>query len=279
MPKLSSLSGKFNADGKYHLSEYDEYLAKLVKNTVAVQDNIKKIAKELHAVVMKEEKWYDDSAVEFALWWNNIKGVSGDGVDRLNAISTTVEELVRITAIDVCREIKKSKQLGKSYTKYAKISKFANATDQYVLGIENINKKKIGNITPTKCREGATLVANGQALMPMVNRISTAFDKIDAQLDSIHKIIERYLIQGKAINFKGLNSSVLKTKMKNAKRHMVEISEVLYQKLSADQNATNETSKKIKAALEKDYYVLGNVALGNGSKGPESVMSDFDHQV
>lgn len=42
MPKLSSLSGKFNADGKYHLSEYDEYLAKLVKNTVAVQDNIKK---------------------------------------------------------------------------------------------------------------------------------------------------------------------------------------------------------------------------------------------
>lgn len=267
MPKLSSLSGKFNADGKYHLDKYDQYLGKLVKKTVEIQKNIKKIAKELHEVVMKEGKWYDDSAAEFALWWNNIKGVSGDGVDRLNAISTTVEELVRITAVDVCREIKKSKQLGKSYSKYAKIAKFASAKDQYILGIENITKKSIGNITPTKCREGATLLANGQELTGMVNVISVAFDEIDMEIDGIHKIIENNLIQGKAISFKGLSSSVLRAKVKKLRQHMEAISKVLYQKISEDQNATNETSKKVKQALEREYetgYYDQNNSGGDG---------------
>lgn len=267
MPKLSSLSGKFNADGKYHLDKYDKYLGKLVKKTVNIQKDIKKIAKELHAVVMKEEKWYDDSAAEFALWWNNIKGVSGDGIDRLNAISTTVEELVRITAVDVCREIKKSKQLGKSYSKYAKITKFASAKDQYILGIENINKKSIGNITPTKCREGATLVANGQALTGMVDKISIALDDIDVEIDEIHRMIEFSLIQGEAISFKGINSSVLRAKVKKAKQHMEAISKVLYQKILADQNSTNATSKKVKEALEREYevgYYNNNSTGGNG---------------
>lgn len=252
MSKLSSLSGKFNADGKYHLDQYEEYLSKLVKATINVQANIKKVAHELHAVVMKEEKWYDDSAVEFALWWNNIKGVSGDGVDRLNLISSTVEDIVRITALDVCREMKKSSQMKKSYMEYNKITKFSNATDQYILGIENITKKSLGDITPTKCRVGATLTANAQALLPMVNNISHAFDKIDTELDTIHKIVESYLIQGKAISFSGLNSSVLKSKIKQSKQKMKDISEVLYQKISNDQSTSNETSKKIRNVLETD---------------------------
>lgn len=200
---------------------------------------------------MKEEKWYDDSAAEFALWWNNIKGVSGDGVDRLNSISTVVEELVRITATDVCRQIKKSKQLGKSYTKYTKIAKFANATNRYILGIENITRNTLGNITPTKCREGATLVANSEALMTMVNKISSAFDSIQKELEQLCKIIDKYLIEGVAISFKGLNYSVLDTKKRKVIRYMDDISKVLYTKLSEDQNATNETTNNIKRVLER----------------------------
>ncbi|MCI8760782.1 MAG: hypothetical protein HFJ34_06720 [Clostridia bacterium] len=252
MPKLSSLSGKFKADGKYHLDKYEEYLDKLVKSTINIQTNVKKVANELHAVVMKEEKWYDDSAAEFALWWNNIKGVYGDGVDRLNSISSTVEELVRITAVDVCREMKKSKQMKKTHIEYSKITKFSNATDQYILGIENITKKSLGNITPTKCRTGATLTANAQALLPMVNNISHAFDKMDTDLNTVHKIVENYLIQGKAISFSGLNSTVLKNKIKKAKQHMKDISEVLYQKISEDQSTSNDTSKRIRNVLETD---------------------------
>ena len=114
---LSSLTGKFDETAKYNLDKYNTYLNTLRGHTVAIQKDVKEVAKQIMATVMQRGKWYDDSAAEFANWWNDVKGVS-DGIDKLNGISTTMEELVRITAVEVSHELAKSKQTKSSYKGY-----------------------------------------------------------------------------------------------------------------------------------------------------------------
>ena len=147
MPKLKELSGKFKADGQYNLAEYNLYLNSLVLSSKEIQTEVRNVARRFIETIMVEGKWYDDSAASFASWWNT------EGVVCLNKISTVVEELVRITATDVCHKMKKSEQTAKSYKKYGKIQKFADSGDQYILGIENITKATLGTIQSTECRE------------------------------------------------------------------------------------------------------------------------------
>ena len=157
MQKLKDLSGKFKADGQYNLAEYNLYLNSLVLSTREIQTEVRNVARTFIETIMMKGKWYDDAAASFASWWDT------EGVVRLNKISTVVEELVRITATDVCHKMKNSEQTKKSYSKYGKIQKFADAVNQYVL-IDNITKKDLGTIGKSECEEGAVLIADGNAL-------------------------------------------------------------------------------------------------------------------
>lgn len=91
---------------------------------------------------MVRGKWYDDATATFAAWWNNTntneKGLV-DGINRLNNISTVAEELFKITAVDVCVQMKVSKKFGKSYQRHTYITNFAKG-NVYIYNIENITK-------------------------------------------------------------------------------------------------------------------------------------------
>ena len=254
--KLKELSGKFNADGKYNLAEYNLYLNSLVLSVKEIQTSVRNVAKQFIETVMVENKWYDDSAASFASWWNE------DGVIRLNKISTVAEELVRITATDVCHKMKKSEQTAKSYKKYGKIQKFADAGDQYILGIENITKDKLGAIGKTECREGAVIIAQPESLTTLANTVSTSFDRIDEHITQIKKLITVNLINGQAIKFSGLSSEVLKNKVKNVKEHLETIQYELYTRMLSAQNITNDTTKQIKAALTTNYVKGYDPSIG-----------------
>ena len=246
MPKLKDLSGKFKADGQYNLAEYNLYLNSLVLSTREIQTEVRNVARSFIETIMVKGKWYDDAAASFASWWDT------EGVVCLNKISTVVEELVRITATDVCHKMRDSEQTKKSYSKYGKIQKFADATDQYVL-IDNITKKSLGTIGKSECEEGAVLIAEGNALTTLANSVSTSFDRIDEHITQIKKLITVNLINGQAIKFAGLSSEVLKNKVKNVKQHLETIQYELYSRMLSAQNITNDTTKQIKAALTTNY--------------------------
>ena len=165
--------------------------------------------------------------------------------------------------------MKKSEQTAKSYKKYGKIQKFADAGDQYILGIENITKGKLGYIKSTECREGAVLMAEEQALTGLANTVSTQFDRIDEHITQIKKLITVNLINGEAIKFAGLESSVLKNKVNNVKEHLEEIQNALYNNMQNAQNITNDTTKQIKAALSTNYV------KGGGEKEYKGPIKDI----
>ena len=223
MPKLKELSGKFKADGQYNLAEYNLYLNSLVLSTKEIQTEVRNVARRFIDTVMVEQKWYDDAAASFAGWWDT------EGVVCLNKISTVVEELVRITATDVCHKMKKSEQTAKSYKKYGQIQKFADAADQYVL-IDNITKKDLGTIGKTECKEGAVIIAEENALTTLANSVSASFDRIDDHITQI--------------------------------KHLEVIQSQLYNRMLSAQNITNDTTKEIKAALTTNY-VKGSEGLGS----------------
>ena len=269
--KLKELSGKFNADGQYNLAEYNLYLNSLVLSSKEIQTEVRNVARKFIETIMVEGKWYDDSAAEFAQWWDS------QGVAHLNKISTVVEELVRITATDVCHKMKKSEQTAKSYKKYGKIQKFADSGDQYVLGIENITKDKLGYIKSTECREGAVLMAEEQALTSLANTVSTQFDRVDEHITQIKKLITVNLINGEAIKFAGLESSVLKNKVNNVKEHLEEIQNALYNNMQNAQNITNDTTKQIKAVLSTNYVKGGGEKEYKGDWDPNMRPDDISN--
>ena len=246
MPKLKDLSGKFKADGQYNLAEYNLYLNSLVLSTREIQTEVRNVARSFIETIMVKGKWYDDAAASFASWWDT------EGVVHLNKISTVVEELVRITATDVCHKMKNSEQTKKSYSKYGKIQKFADAVNQYVL-IDNITKKDLGTIGKSECEGGAVLIAEENALTTLANSVSTSFDRIDEHITQIKKLITVNLINGQAIKFAGLSSDVLKNKVKNVKEHLETIQYELYTRMLSAQNITNDTTTQIKAALTTNY--------------------------
>lgn len=250
VPNLAEISGKFNADGRYKLDWYNIYLTNLTSFVKELQSNIKIIATEFRDTVMVENKWYDDSAAEFAKWWNDVAGQK-DGIDCLNKISSIVEELVRITAVNVCTQMKQSAQTKNSYQNYPYIVKYAKG-DVYV-EIENINKKMLGMITTTECKTGVTIEANKAALTSMVSSVSNAFKIINENLDKIESLITSNLIQGKAISFSGFDSNLLKRKINAGKSRLEEIQTRLYSKLLEDQEASNLTTKELKAALTTNF--------------------------
>ena len=145
MANLANLNGKFEKSGIYKPQQYSEiYLKKLVNYVNNIQDNVKKIANQFHSTVMVEGKWYDDCAAEFAKWWND-NGNPMDGISCLNQISTIVEELVRITAVNVCVQMMSLESISKTASNYSYIVNFGKG-NEYIYGIENITKKSLGNI-------------------------------------------------------------------------------------------------------------------------------------
>ena len=266
MPKLSSLKGKFNQSGTYKLKEYDQkYLKPLTNSVKELQSNVKKVAKQFHNTVMVEGKWYDECAAEFAKWWNDDSDKT-DGVQYLNRISTVAEEFVRITAVDVCKEMVSLKSMSKSANKHPYISKFGKG-NVYVDGIENITRKSLGAIAKTECSDGVAMTANKENIEKMIKGVSNAFDEINTQIGKIEKLINTHLIQGNTISFKGLNSTVLKSKVKQVKNCLNQIQDNLYKQLEADKENTNLTTKMLQKALETDYTKTGSSTTSKSGSG------------
>ncbi len=271
MAKLSTIEGGFDETAYYDLKQYNEYLSNLVKQVVILQKNIKIVSKEIQNTVMVRGKWYDDAAADFALWWNNSsKGGLDDGIDVLNHISTVAEELTRITSVDVCTQMKKSKKLGRSYEKHTYIANFAKG-NEYIYDIENITKKSLGEIAETTCDPNTKFMADKQSLSNMINKISSSFGNIDEAIDKIKKLIQKNLIEGDALKLKGLSYNEIKKKTNRAKEHMDVISENLYNVLKTNQEDNNLTDKELKNALSNTYAksgkerMLSNLQTNNSS--------------
>ena len=255
MASLKQIEGGFSETSKYNLKLYNEYLQKLVKQVVELQSNVKKASKQIQNTVMVKGKWYDDSAAKFAFWWNNnTTKASGlaDGVDKLNNVSTVAEELVRITGVDVSVQMSKSKKFAQSYLKHKYIVDFSKGSE-HIHEIENITKKTLGNIAQIECDENAELLADKQALSTMIKSISKAFDNIDSAITEIKKLVKNYVIEGKALKLKGLDSTTLNKKIQNVKGHLDAISQELYNRLKADQDSNNLTDSDLKKALSTNY--------------------------
>ena len=270
MAKLSSLNGQFDESGTYNLKKYDQqFLKPLAGKVKVVQNHVKKVAKQFHSTIMVEGKWYDDCAAEFAKWWND-NGSAMDGVFLLNRISTIVEELVRITAVDVCKEMVSLKSMKKSASQYPYIVNFGKGSE-YIYDIENITKKTLGDIPVTVCNANVKMEANKASLEAMIKAVASAFETINEQMESIGRLVNQHLIQGNTISFKGLNTTVLNNKISLGKKALNEIQYQLYKQLNEDKDNTNLTTKQLKSALQTDYtkgsgYFNGLVSTGSPSK-------------
>ena len=252
MANLASLTGKFDKSGTYKPKQYSEvYLKKLVDCVNNVQSNVKKVSNQLHNTVMVEGKWYDDCAAEFAKWWND-NGSTMDGVNCLNQISIIVEELVRITAVNVCVEMMSLVSIAKTAGKQTYIANFGKG-NEYIYGIENINKKNLGNIAKTECNDEVGMTANQESLNNMVKEITSAFEAINENVKQIQQLIKYHLLEGNTISFSGLDGSTLNQKINKINNCMETIQNNLYSKLQEDQNNTNLTTKQLKSVLETNY--------------------------
>lgn len=251
--KLSSISGGLKQGGTYRPKLYAEnYLKPLVNHVKSVQTNVKKVSKTIKSTVMVQGKWYDDCAANFAEWWNNTNKSMSDGIDLLNRISSVVEELVRITASDVCKAMMASEAMCKTAVKQDYIVKFSKGS-AYVLGIENITKKSLGEITETTCKDNADMVANDASLKSMISVLSKAFEEIEKDVKKIQQLIEKHIIGGATIDFKGqLNSATLKAKVSQVNSAMETIQDNLYNQLDKDSRVINTTTDKLKEALQNN---------------------------
>lgn len=227
MGVLSGIVGQFDSGSEYSLNEYTEYLTKLCSRVVTSQTNIENMAKEITNTVMVEGKWYDDCAAEFAQWWNDVAGQK-DGVDYLQGISTILENLVRITAAEVCADMRNSSNLGVSYELYPVIGEFASG-NCYIRGIKEIKKADLGEVRETKCKMGSKVTANGDAINGMVRNVSEYADTIINNVKDICNDIQEYLIDGRALKIKGLNTAVLEER----KRDMINRANTIVERLGA----------------------------------------------
>lgn len=275
--KLSSISGGVKQGGTYKPKLYAEnYLKPLVNHVKSVQTNVKKVSKTIKSTVMVQGKWYDDCAANFAEWWNNTNKSMSDGIDLLNRISSVVEELVRITASDVCKAMMASETMCKTAAKQNYIVKFSKGS-AYVLGIENITKKTLGEITETTCKDNADMVANDASLKSMISVLSKAFEEIEKDVKKIQQLIEKHIIGGATIDFKGqLNSATLKAKVSQVNSAMETIQDNLYNQLDKDSRVINTTTTKLKGALENNtnsQTTAGNSYANNAGAGASSSSS------
>lgn len=251
--KLSSISGGLNEGGRYRPKLYAEnYLKPLVKHVKSVQTNVEKVSRTIKSTVMVRGKWYDDCAANFAEWWNNTNKSMIDGIDLLNRISSVVEELVRITASDVCKAMMASEAMCKTAANQNYIVQFSKGS-AYVLGIKNITKKSLGDITETTCKDNADMVADKASLDSMISALSNAFEQIEGEMKEIQALIKKHIIDGATIDFKGkLDSSTLKAKVFQVNSAMETIQDNLCNQLDKDSRVINTTTAKLKGALENN---------------------------
>lgn len=250
MGVLDGIVGTIDSGSEYDLQAYQNYLANLMSKVINSQYNIEMMAKEITSTVMVEGKWYDDCAAAFARWWNDDSGEK-DGVDYLNGLSTILENLVKITAAQVCMDMRNSTTMRTSYSAYSLISDFANG-DPYIHGIRNMTKADLGQIGETVCRAGVKNSANGEQINSMVARVSECADTIKSNIKEICNSIQEDLIEGRALKIKGLDSSILEDR----KRDMLFRVNTIVERLS------NEL-KNSKLKISRDEAVMKSTLDGS----------------
>lgn len=255
---LSEIKGdKFSTDS-YNLDNYNaKYLPKITSYTKKIQQDIKNVAQAISKCVMVEGRWYDDIASEFAIWWNDVAGQS-DGIDKLNGISSYIETIFKITALDLSKAISINDTTKKSANKYyGEITKYAAKANAGLpaFGVENITKKKLGMVEKTVVQSGKTISADKAAISAMINEVGNALEDINKQIVSVKKLIQTYIIEGAAIKITGFDQSTLDTYVKRTKQRLDAIQDELYVRLLEDSNRHNISSQNLKAALKKDYGV------------------------
>lgn len=252
---LAELNGKFEASAKYNLDAYNTYLEKLRGHTVKIQGDIKAVADALKACVMVPGKWYDDTAADFALWWNDVAGQS-DGIDRLNGISSIMEQFIRVTALDLSDHLcSPNSPTYKSAKGYTYISKYADAKTPYIWGVQDLNKKALGTISETKTRAGVTLTADKNAITTMITDVGKNLDDINTRIDKVKKLIQTNIVEGTAIKVVDLDASVLNKYTTSIKKRLDDIQDELYVRLLEDASRHKIANNTLKSALKKDYGV------------------------
>lgn len=249
MGALQGIVGHFDSGSEYDLNVYNsQYLANLISKVVNSQYNMEIMAKEITSTVMVEGKWYDDCAAEFAQWWNDIKGQK-DGLDYLNGLSTILEQLVKITAADVCSDMRGSHNLGESYKLYPFIEEFASG-NYYIHGIRNLTKNDLGEVREIKCRQGVKMTANAQAINSMISKVSECADTITNNIKEICADIQEYLIDGRALKIKGLDSSVLEGRKKDMISRVETIIDHIITEFKKDKENIERDEATIKRTME-----------------------------
>lgn len=245
MGVLQGIVGHFDSGSEYDLNAYNEYLTNLISKVVNSQYNMEIMAKEITSTVMVEGKWYDDCAAEFAQWWNDIKGQK-DGIDYLHGLSTVLELLVKITAADVCTDMMGSHNLGVSYEMYPLVSEFARG-NCYIHGIRNLTKNDLGEVREIKCRVGTKMTANAQAINSMISKVSECADIITNNVKEICADIQEYLIDGRALKIKGLDSSVLEGR----KKDMISRVETIVDHITTEFKKDKENIERDEATMKR----------------------------
>lgn len=248
MGALQGIVGHFDSGSEYDLNAYQDYLMKLVANVQIVQGHMEMMAKEITGTVMVEGKWYDDCAAEFAQWWNDVKGQK-DGIDYLHGLSTIVENLVKITAADVCSDMMGSHNLGVSYELYPFVSDFAKG-NCYIHDIRNLTKNDLGEVREIKCRQGVKMTANAQAINSMISKVSESADMITNKVKEICADIQEYLIDGRALKIKGLDSSALEGRKKDMISRVNTIVERITEEFKKDKENIERDEATMKRTME-----------------------------
>ncbi len=248
MGVLDGIVGTIDSGSEYDLQAYQNYLANLMSKVINSQYNIEVMAKEITSTVMVEGKWYDDCAAAFARWWNDDAGEK-DGIDYLNGLSTILENLVKITATEVCVDMRNSTTMRASYSAYSLINDFANGSP-YIHGIRNMTKADLGQIRETVCRAGVKNSANGEQINSMIGRVSECADTIKSNVKEICNSIQEDLIDGRALKIKGLDSSILEDRKRDMLFRVNTIVERLSNELKNSRLKISRDEAVVKSTLD-----------------------------
>lgn len=250
----------FITNSEFRIGEYENCLQRIIEHTVKLQSDVEKISKTIEQNVMVKECWWDNTAEDFADWWN-FKD-SSSGIARLNKISTIAEELVEIVGANISKALIQADQTRVTANESSTIKTFANK-GTYSQGIKNLTKSSFVTISG-RCSKNDKLIAEPKKLNAMTKTIDSCFKDIDEQIEIIAKSITKYLIEGMGLKIDGFNASTLKTKVNNVKECSNDIQKHLSTQVNKAVKGVKETTEKVKTAGSTDVNKGNRVIMPDG---------------
>ena len=193
-------------------ADYNNFIKDFVTYYKSYYNAIKDIVQNQVAKnVMIENRWTDDFASKYAIWFNDESGVS-DGSDKLNNALKKMDALFKTTCFAPVKDVAKligMDELGSN----PMIKKAHSANDIYsILGVSKYRKTNFVRLN-IKRKKGWKIVTNSNCINDMVKQIEKDIKDAKDYAERIKKLVEKEVLTpgDRCIEITGFNGTSLST--------------------------------------------------------------------